>query len=190
MNSVLDEIRVADDGSLDIRIIENDSTSSLPYRLVTLEPGDPATELIRDGALHKIARILGTTSPIRTIVHDGEDRFTVISADGVAREINEKEWPQAVSGIREIADLAAMSISPRRNVLSQCDVIPRSFMFIEVILNHTTTFTGGRFSTVCPGGPAEEFEPWFGVFNRVSRMGKAGMPAYEEPNRLPVRSKQ
>jgi len=187
MRPLLDEIRVADNGSLDIRIIEDDGTSSRPYRLVTLEPGDPATDLIRDGTLRKMGRVLGITSPVRTLVHGGEDRFTVISADGIPKEINVKGWPQAAAAIREIADLAACADSLKRNVHTYC--VFTHFSLSPVVLNKWQPLVSVHRGFFHRRGPGPGDELRFGVINRFSCGEPPHPPVFQQPNRLPWRTK-
>jgi len=103
--SVVDEIQVTENGDIEVRIIPPDSLSTLPDVLATYRPGTQAREYIMDRCLRRIAHSLQITCDIVSLVHGGEDRYTVITSDGDYVEVDAASNKTVSDAINDLASL-------------------------------------------------------------------------------------
>ena len=103
--SVLDEIQVTDTGDVEIRIIPPDSLSTDPDVLVTYPKGSPLGDLVCERYLRGIARRLGLRASIVSLVHSGEQLYTVHTLAGECAEVDGAADMQSLIMLNRIAGL-------------------------------------------------------------------------------------
>jgi hypothetical protein len=116
MKAVLDELRVCDNGQIDIRVIAPDEVSPRPEIPVTVSPDAPAWHSIRNLHLRRIASELGIRGEVTGIVHGGLDQFTVLTSDNEYLSVSGASTPATVEEIQAIADLVLAIGQPNGSV--------------------------------------------------------------------------
>ena len=117
MSVILDEVRVGEDGQVDVRIIPSDDVSTRADVLAVFEPGSTQAEMVIKRFLPAIASRLETRGAITCIVHGGEDSYSVLTSDGEALELNVGKDPGARDALADLADYVASAemILPRKS---------------------------------------------------------------------------
>jgi len=101
--SVVDEIRVTDDGTVEIRIIPPDHVSEDLEIMGVYPPGSWAREVIIDICARTAARTLGIACDITGVVHGGEDRYTFITSAGDYVESNAGSQDAIAAAMAKVA---------------------------------------------------------------------------------------
>jgi hypothetical protein len=119
MKAALDEVRIAEDGSVDVRIIPLDELRGRPDILVTISPNTPSWQVLKNLYLKSIAQQLGVGCDVTGIVHGGEDIFTFITEDGDYREVRVGTLAPLALCLRRIVEVAATLELAAPNPLAQ-----------------------------------------------------------------------
>ena len=117
MSVVLDEVRVGEDGQVDVRIIPSDDVSARAEVLAVFEAGSSPAGMVTERFLPRIAARLRVSGRIACIVHGGEDSYSVLTSDGKAMEFNVARDHGLRDAIGDLADYVASveMITPKKS---------------------------------------------------------------------------
>lgn len=122
MAALLDEFRVGDDGTLYIGIMPPEEAGQGSGNVLSaLPPETPCADRMRL-ILHRILHGLGGGEAVSAIVHDGDDRFTVILGQTDFHEVDGGSHPQIVGLIDDMAAIAWTAQSPNKAEFAGAEV--------------------------------------------------------------------
>lgn len=115
--SIVDEIRVTDDGDVEVRIVPPDSLSPAPDIMATYRRGSFPWQFLRHSCMRTIARELGLECEVLGVVHGGEDRYTVVTSERDYLEVDRATRPACLGAIDKVSRLVqALELAPHNEV--------------------------------------------------------------------------
>lgn len=117
--SIVDEIRVTDNGDVEVRIVPPDSVSEALDIMGTYRRDSFPWQFVCRSCLCTIANELGLECRVLGIVHGGEDRYTVITSANDYLEMDRGTSPASLGAINRVSQLVeALELAPH-NPLSE-----------------------------------------------------------------------
>lgn len=103
---VLDELQIDANGDIELWVIPPDEESLEQELLVPCVQGSRMHDWVEANCLRPIVRELGLESRVASLVHGGEDTYTIRTVDEQFVEVNRLTHPGVVQVIEELAETA------------------------------------------------------------------------------------
>jgi len=108
----LDEIRIDETGTIDVRVVPDDDVSAEPYFLVVLPVGTRSYGPVQRYLL-RLAKTIGCHD-IVSVVHGGESEYTIRLRDGSLKVIDTSSDPIAADIVQALSGFVERSARARQ----------------------------------------------------------------------------